>query len=724
VPGHAVQDPASGIPQKIQSLHIKLGPAHAQAIDFLDNQRNKSATKISRLTQISNLPAKGVVEELADELSDLIQASHQTALRACTTKTMPQNNGKHFRQRPISKKRQKLTRKLYTIRQIKSHLTCPAISSAKSMEDMLAHNKPNKPLCDAIYHFKEFREGTAVGQPPSVQLKSMEESIKAKLHIMDKAHHKECTKQARKQQQRLISKRPKQAHKQTFASSSGQPRAGLRALQDPATKFVETEHDKLETIIHDFYKDSLKAAYPKTGTYLPEDAPRNYPWDQRNRDTPDPFTLETHITRGEKEQKSERSWLHTSITDRAAFHECIKSLGNNKSPGPDNVVNETLKMQPSEIKEAIHNLFIIMWATGVTPTAWKTSETILLDKNKGDETLISSYRPVGLANTLYKLWTRMVTNTLYEYAESHSLLSSTQAGFRKQKDTILQLQNVIMALEDAKAFQKDIYALIVDFTSAFNTTDHDRMLMIMYDLGFPTDAIETVKNLYEGANTQIRLPFGGSTCPIPVERGTIQGDTLSPFLFLIYMEPLLRWLHVGGRGYNHACLESQNNAGNLTSLKLKHLNNNLSNGAFADDLICLTNTLSNLHVQADKLTRYSDWAALQVSGSKTKVTGILHCAAHTGLYGQDPSKQVKKQLAGKINGQHAQFIKQDEPFLYLGVELNMNLNWEHQHKLMSENSAKTVEWSQGLVRFPPANSWHYKHSDHTEPRLCISRSAL
>eukprot|EP00952_Eustigmatos_sp_NYUAD-ZCMA_P003656 16016-Eustigmatos_ZCMA.PRE.1 len=65
----------------------------------------------------------------------------------------------------------------------------------------------------------------------------------------------------------------------------------------------------------------------------------------------------------------------------------------------------------------------------------------------------------------------------------------------------------------------------------------------MYDLGFPTDAIEAVKNLYQGASTQIRLPFGGSTCPIPVERGTIQGDTLSPFLFLLYMEPLLRWLH-------------------------------------------------------------------------------------------------------------------------------------------------------------------------------------
>jgi hypothetical protein len=61
----------------------------------------------------------------------------------------------------------------------------------------------------------------------------------------------------------------------------------------------------------------------------------------------------------------------------------------------------------------------------------------------------SSYCPIGLADNLYKLWTRLITKTLYEYAEANSILSSKQAGFRKQKDPIHQLKNVIMALEDA-----------------------------------------------------------------------------------------------------------------------------------------------------------------------------------------------------------------------------------------------------------------------------------
>jgi len=126
-------------------------------------------------------------------------------------------------------------------------------------------------------------------------------------------------------------------------------------------------------------------------------------------------------------------------------------------------------MLPHKILETIHKLFVIMWATRITPTSWKTSITILIDKNKGAETDISSYRPIGLANTLNKLWTRLVTNTLYKYAEAHSLLSTTQAAFRNQQDTIHQLQNVIMSLEDAKLSKNDIYALIVDvdFTSAF-----------------------------------------------------------------------------------------------------------------------------------------------------------------------------------------------------------------------------------------------------------------
>jgi len=152
-----------------------------------------------------------------------------------------------------------------------------------------------------------------------------------------------------------------------------------------------------------------------------------------------------------------------------------------------------------------------------------------------------------------------------------------QAGFRKKHKTIQQVQNVLMTLEDACFISKtSMAALIVDFTFAFNTTDHDKLLIIMFDLGFPTDAIDVVKNLYYQAHTRTRLP-SGCMGDIPVERGIM--DTLSPFLFLIYMEPLLRWLHAGNREYMHG--HADTNTPNTKAI------NCTSSGAFADDLICL-----------------------------------------------------------------------------------------------------------------------------------------
>ena len=76
----------------------------------------------------------------------------------------------------------------------------------------------------------------------------------------------------------------------------------------------------------------------------------------------------------------------------------------------------------------------------------------------------------------------------------------------------------------------------MDFSAALNTIDHDKLLWIMQDLGFPNDAIHVIADLYTDAITKIRLYFA-ETDSIAIERETIQGDTLSPLLVLIFIEP-------------------------------------------------------------------------------------------------------------------------------------------------------------------------------------------
>lgn len=51
-----------------------------------------------------------------------------------------------------------------------------------------------------------------------------------------------------------------------------------------------------------------------------------------------------------------------------------------------------------------------------------------------------------------------------------------------------QLQTLNLALEDATFTNQNIYILYIDFTNAFGSIDHARLLAIMEDIDYPQDA--------------------------------------------------------------------------------------------------------------------------------------------------------------------------------------------------------------------------------------------
>ena len=120
-----------------------------------------------------------------------------------------------------------------------------------------------------------------------------------------------------------------------------------------------------------------------------------------------------------------------------------------------------------------------------TPSQFKISTTILLYK-KDDPLLLSNYRPIlSLTNTIAKLWTSLLADCMSTYANHFDVLNTSQEGFRSRRSTIRQLQLVQNIFTDAKMTSQDLYMMFVDFSSAFNTTDHDKLLIVMHKLGFP-----------------------------------------------------------------------------------------------------------------------------------------------------------------------------------------------------------------------------------------------
>ena len=86
----------------------------------------------------------------------------------------------------------------------------------------------------------------------------------------------------------------------------------------------------------------------------------------------------------------------------AIMHEALRRTSNHKAAGPDGVPGQVMKHMPLAFHEALYLLFQALVATEITPPSWLKSHTILMYK-KGDPTRLDNYRPITLANALYKL---------------------------------------------------------------------------------------------------------------------------------------------------------------------------------------------------------------------------------------------------------------------------------------------------------------------------------
>ena len=101
--------------------------------------------------------------------------------------------------------------------------------------------------------------------------------------------------------------------------------------------------------------------------------------------------------------------------------------------------------------------------------------------------------------------------------------------------------------EDAKLSKKNIYTAYSDFKGAFGGMDHRILFATMRIFGFPESYIQICEQLYSSSTTCYMLPIG-NTPQQHIHKGNFQGGILFPFLFIIFIEPLLRWLAVGSRG--------------------------------------------------------------------------------------------------------------------------------------------------------------------------------
>lgn len=114
----------------------------------------------------------------------------------------------------------------------------------------------------------------------------------------------------------------------------------------------------------------------------------------------------------------------------------------------------------------------MIFQVGYFPQKWSEGHIVPIFK-KGDVNEVSNYRGITLLSTIGKLLTRVLNNSLNNWAENYSIYIEAQAGFRKHISTVVNIFVLNGLITHCLNNNERLYCCFVDFTKAFDFVVRD-----------------------------------------------------------------------------------------------------------------------------------------------------------------------------------------------------------------------------------------------------------
>ena len=179
-------------------------------------------------------------------------------------------------------------------------------------------------------------------------------------------------------------------------------------------------------------------------------------------------------------------------------------------------------------------------------------------------------------------------------------LPDVQAGFRKGRGTRDQIANICWIIKKAREFQKTSISALLTMPKPLTvwiTTNWK----ILQEMGIPDHLTWLLRNLSAGQEASVRTELG-TTDWFQIGKGVHQGCILSPCLFSLYAEYIMR---------NAGLDEAQ--AG------IKIAGRNLNNLRYADDTTLIAESEVELKSLLMKVKVESEKVGLKLNIQKTKI---------------------------------------------------------------------------------------------------------
>ena len=319
------------------------------------------------------------------------------------------------------------------------------------------------------------------------------------------------------------------------------------------------------------------------------------------------------------------------------FKKQLKKTPKWKASGPDNVSGYWLKSFSSLHGNIVDQMNELL-NTGEVPQWMTKGKTCLILKDKTKGNLVSNFRPITCLPVMWKLFTGMLAEEIYEHLDLENLLPDEQKGCRRNsRGTKDQLIIDKMVQKNCKRRLTNLCMAWIDYKKAYDMVPHSWISKCL-DMFKVADNVKEIINRSMNEWSVQLTSAGKNLGEVNIRRGIFQGDSLSPILFVMSLIPLSIILNKMTTGY----------ALGKGRAKINHL-------LFMDDLKLYSKTMDELDSLVQTVRIFSNDIAMEF--------GISKCAMVEVKRG----KMVKREGIDLPDGSTIQSLEVGAGYKYLGV---------------------------------------------------------